>query len=317
MRVLLIPLALLLVACSPAAEPVAKNGAAVPPADDRAQVADAVRAAKRADASGDPAVAEEAWNRVLALRPDHAAGLYAAASCAWSRGNAAVALSHLEHLRTVDPHAGRAFLLSARIRSDPAAGPLRDLDRARTLAEAGLRLNPEDSGPYAVLAEVLWLRGDVGAGERLSDAARMNPRDLRSRVWLGILHLRNGREKDARGLLAVVRDAGGTLEVGTGDTGIAGEGDSAATARPDPGPALLARAALALLGEAAAGEDVPAPVRSALQAALDARGTGEATLPAKGERPAAAVVTVEGRGMAFACLRVDGVSITVKTPEGE
>lgn len=276
---------------------------------DRERLADATARAKERENAGDLRDAEAAWEEVLSLRPGHASALYATARLRRARGDLAGALARLEDLRAAEPNAGRGHLLAAEVLSDPASGTARDLAAAEARARAALSLNPEESGPQLVLGRVLLLRGRSGeAAERLENAARMNPRDPESRSLLGVLLLREGRSAEARRRFREALGAGRAAGVAATSGGVAGEGDTAASLDPGRPPTpgeLRAAAGLAALGEVPAGGadggPAPAPLRAAAEAALAARGTGEALLPGGAEAgPSTAAVEVPGGGIRIA-----------------
>ncbi len=277
----------------------------------RAREADAVSRAKEREGAGDRAGAEAAWEEVLALHPGQATALYSTARLRRARGDLGGALERIEALRIADPGAGRAGLLAAEILSDPAAGTLRDLGRAETLAREALARNPEESGPQLVLGRVLLLGGKgPEAAERLALAARMNPRDSESRSLLGVLALRGGEAAGARRWFRECLRGAAPAGAAASPGGVPGEGDTAASldpGRPPTGGELRAVAGLAALGESVggvgAGESGPG-VLGAARAALEARGTGEALLDLDGDgvQDGAAVLDAGG-GVSLAVRR--------------
>ena len=308
-RVLAAAAALLLAACapvSPAAAPVAEG--------DEARVANAIAEAKSAEARGDLRGAEEAWERILAARPGHASALYSTARLRRSRGDPGGALERCRDLARVEPLAGRGRLLAAEILSDPASGPLRDLEAGEREAEAARERNPEESGPYLALGRVHLLQGRSGPAERrLATAAVMNPRDAESRSLLGVLRLRAGRTGEAREAFLGALAAGAPAPPG----GVAGEGDTRASLAADRPPSageLRASAGLAVLGTivggARDGGPCPEALRAGAERALSSRGTGEALLDRDGDGRADAAA-VERPGGGAACAAAEGNAAVV------
>jgi tetratricopeptide (TPR) repeat protein len=265
-----------------------------------ARVADLVHEAKARESAGEGNAAERAWEEVLALRPRHASALYATARLRRARGDLLGSLGRIGECIAAEPRAGRARLLAVEILSDPGSGAVRDLARAEALAREALSLNPEESGPHLALGRVLLLRGDPpGACERLAVAAAMNPRDPESRSLLGVGHLRAGRREEARRSFEAALAVAAVRGVAAGsDGGVRGEGDTLRSRALPPAPApgvLRAVAGLAALGIVAGparrGEDPPAGLVEAAEAALAGSGGAEALLDADGDgRPDASAV---------------------------
>jgi tetratricopeptide (TPR) repeat protein len=278
-------------------------------------VADAIARARSLEHAGSRDAAEAEWEGVLALRPVHASALYATARLRWRRGDHAGALERLGKLRTVEPNAGRGWLLAAEILADPSAGPVRDLGGSEASARAALERNPEESGPHLLLGRVILLAGRPDeAAERLAVAARMNPRDAESRSLLGTVRLRQGRPDEARRLFRDAIRCGGGQGVGVVPAGVPGEGDTGAALAAGRIPSageLRAAAGLAALeaGPDAADPARPAPeyLRAAALEALRARGTGEAVLLRGADGPAYAAVVEGTGGPVIAVLEAGGV----------
>lgn len=110
------------------------------------------------DANELDAPAEDAWNQVVALDPEHAAGWYHLARVRERRGEVETALAALERVRTLEPSYAPAHLRAGRIllesgRLEEAEGPLR----------RALELDPAAPGAVMTLARLELLRGDLEA----------------------------------------------------------------------------------------------------------------------------------------------------------
>lgn len=154
------------------------------------------REATRRRSRGDLDGAVAAYQRALALRPDHEDSLYYLGNCQLERRAYAEAVDAYRRLVNLNPEGSpRAYVQWGLVHASLDAGAPRDLAEAERLFTRAVGLDPE-SGAVLGLAEVALLKGDVG----------------RAQTWLERADVENASSVAVpflRGYLAWRRGAGG------------------------------------------------------------------------------------------------------------
>ena len=138
----------------------------------------------------------EAYRRVLDQDPLHPNAMYALAGLV----DAGRALQLCEQLIRVEPRVARAYLLKARILSDPARPQVMDLDAALDAVASARRLNRDETGGMIERGRILLLRGDAKGAAEVLELAKQNPR---AAALAALSRFRNGESGKARRLLAL------------------------------------------------------------------------------------------------------------------
>lgn len=103
------------------------------------------------------------------------------------------ALTRVEKVATRG-HNGEAYQLAAVLHMG-----LTDFDKARSDAEAAVRINPRASNAYLTLAMLDGYSGDEkSAAEEYVKALKANPRNLQARTQLGVIYYNQRKLDDAR-----------------------------------------------------------------------------------------------------------------------
>ena len=103
------------------------------------------------------------------------------------------ALTRVEKVATRG-HNGEAYQLAAVLHMG-----LTDFDKARSDAEAAVRINPHASNAYLTLAMLDGYSGDEeSAAEEYVKALKANPRNLQARTQLGVIYYNQRKLDDAR-----------------------------------------------------------------------------------------------------------------------
>ena len=108
-------------------------------------------------------------------------------------GRAGEALTRVEKVADLG-HNGEAYELAAVLHMG-----LTDFDKARSDAEAAIRINPNASNAHLTLAMLDGYSGDEkGAAEEYQKALKANPQNLQARTQLGIIFYNQRKLDDAR-----------------------------------------------------------------------------------------------------------------------
>jgi tetratricopeptide (TPR) repeat protein len=169
------------------------------------------------------------FSEALQIEPEHQSSLYFLGASFFERGRYAEAGRAWSRLVEAHPGHGPGHFQLGNLHACPEAGAPWDPDAAEREFEQVLRLNPEQTGPLARLAEIALARGDLDRASRLfEEVTRTNPVDSGSFYLLGYIRfLRADLEGAARRLGQAARTIQGQSPV----RGVLGEGDSTARLR--------------------------------------------------------------------------------------
>jgi tetratricopeptide (TPR) repeat protein len=148
------------------------------------------RAGNESRRSDDRGAAIVAYERALAIRPEHLDTLHNLAQLRYSRGEVVEALSLLERLATLDPRGNRAWQQLSRVSGSPIAGWAVDLEHADSMIDRALEINPNNSESHLLKARWAAYRGDRDAAEtEIEEALGLNPRGAEAyalAIWLAV-----------------------------------------------------------------------------------------------------------------------------------
>lgn len=227
---------LCLAACGP--EPGAEQGSAAEADSARAQITQFwghYREATRLRLTGDFAAAIEAYERALALQPEHEDALYYLGNALLETGHPTGAREAWLRLVAVNPNAPRAYSQLGQL---ALCRPEPDVFDLTTSARAFLRaheLNREETGPLLRLAQVALLEGRTdSAATLLDDIIISHPGSADALYLRAFVDRTRGRQSEAlAGLERLITPA----PADPADTKFSGEGDTrpetAATGMPD------------------------------------------------------------------------------------
>jgi len=153
--------------------------------------------AVQARVAGDYDAAVEGYLAALALWPGHADSLYYLANSWIEIGREATALAALERMVHFEPQSSGGWMQIGRLRLPGGDAQIDDLSLARRAFDRCRELNKAESRPETMLGIVDLLEGRLDeARERFTQAARLNPKSVEARWFLGqALWLREEREK--------------------------------------------------------------------------------------------------------------------------
>ncbi|MFQ5719398.1 MAG: FG-GAP-like repeat-containing protein [Acidobacteriota bacterium] len=179
----------------------------------------------------DPEHAAKLFRAALSFDPDHADSRYSLGQSLARLGDTSGALEAFAELTRRHPDSHRGHRAWAMLRAATARSR-RDLDAAAQELENSRRLNPEETGALAVMAEIDLLRGDPDtARERLNMVCRTNPRAGAS-LWL--LAYITWTAGDTPGAIGLLDRAAATRVQEHRPAGATAEGDVRRAAPSDP-----------------------------------------------------------------------------------
>lgn len=150
----------------------------------------AYRAANQARRNDDRVAAIVAYERALAIRPEHLDTLHNLAQLRYGRGEVVEAQSLLERLADLDPRGNRAWQQLSRVSGSPIAGWAPDLEHADAMIDRALEVNPNNSESHLLKARWAAYRGDLEAAEaEVEVALGLSPRGAEAHtlaIWLAV-----------------------------------------------------------------------------------------------------------------------------------
>lgn len=153
--------------------------------------------------------ATQLFREALHLNPGHEDSHYYLANCLAASGDVTGAIAELDALVRVNSQSRRALQRKGELLAASASSK-EQLEPARQVLEAALRLNSEETGALVLLGQVVLALGDGPAAEQLfAHACQANPRAANAFFFRGYIAWRRNGARQASAMLEAVRQARG------------------------------------------------------------------------------------------------------------
>ena len=200
---------------------------AAPAGSDRGRVQafwDLYRQATSERVGGHVEAAASAYDRALALDPEHEDALYYAGSMRFTLGEFGDALRAWRRLAGVDPRSGRTHSQLGTLFMCLDSGAPFDLDSAEAHLRLADRINREQTAPRLHLGEIALIRGDLATARRVfEEVLRTNAQSRPAYFYTGYIAWRRGDSASAR---AAYASSAAASEATPSLGGLSGEGDT-------------------------------------------------------------------------------------------
>lgn len=153
--------------------------------------------------------AVQLFREALALNPRHEDSRYYLANCLAALGDVPSAIAELDVLARINPQSRRAFQRKGELLAASASSRAQ-LEKARQVLNAALRLNPEETGTLVLLGQVALAERDFKEAERdFAHACQANPRAANAWFLRGYIAWKQSDPQRASAMLAAARTARG------------------------------------------------------------------------------------------------------------